>query len=136
MVFFALSSVGLPGLNGFIGEALCLFGIAQYEWQYRDNFAVTALAASGMLLGAWYLFTMMRRLLFGPVKEPHGHGGDLLPREWLLLAAPAIFCVVIGIYPQPILQSAQPDVDMIARIADMARERAGIEPSRALTLRP
>jgi NADH-quinone oxidoreductase subunit M len=127
MVFFCLCSVGLPGLNGFVGEALCLFGIAQYEWQYRHSLLLTGLAASGMVLGAWYLFTMMRRLLFGTVKEPAGHTHDLLPREWLLLAPPAILCVLIGVYPQPILRAAQRDVDMVARIADLARERAGIQ---------
>jgi NADH-quinone oxidoreductase subunit M len=127
LVFFCLSSIGLPGLNGFIGEVLCLFGIAQYEWHYRHSVLLTAVAASGMLLGAWYLLTMVRRLLFGPVKEPEGHGGDLLPREWLLLAPLAVLAVVLGVYPQPILDAAQPEVDRIAHIADLARQRAGVE---------
>ena len=129
LIFFCLSSVGLPGLNGFVGEALCLFGIAKYEWEYRHSFWFTSIAASGMVLGAWYLFTMTRRLLFGPLKEPegHGHGSDLMAREWLMLAPLAILCVVLGVYPQPILAPAQPDVDRVARIADMARQRAGIQ---------
>jgi NADH-quinone oxidoreductase subunit M len=128
LVFFCLSSVGLPGLNGFVGEFLCLFGVAQYELTYRDSMVLTAVAASGMVLGAWYLLTMLRRLLFGPVKEPAGRTHDLLAREWLLLAPLVILCVGLGVYPRPVLRAAQPDVDMVAHIADQARERAGIPP--------
>jgi NADH-quinone oxidoreductase subunit M len=128
LIFFCLSSAGLPGLNGFVGEALCLLGVAEFEWQTRHSLALTAIAASGMVLGAWYLFTMTRGLLFGTVKEPATHHtSDLLPREWLLLAPLAILCVGIGVYPQPILRASQPDVDMISHIGDMARQRAGLE---------
>lgn len=127
LVFFCLSSIGLPGLNGFVGEALCLVGFAQFEQRYNHSLLVTGVAASGMLLGAWYLMTMVRRLLFGELREPEGgHGSDLLPRERLLLAPLAVLAVVLGLYPQPILRAAQPDVDMIAHIADLARQRADI----------
>jgi NADH-quinone oxidoreductase subunit M len=126
MVFFCLSSVGLPGLNGFIGEALCLFGIGQYEWYHDHSLLLTAVAASGIVLGAWYLLTMMRRLLFGAVKVPHGESHDLLAREWLLLAPIGILCLLLGVYPQPVLDTSQPEVDMVAHIADLARQRAGM----------
>ncbi len=128
MVFFCLSSAGLPGLNGFVGEVLCLMGVGEYEWQYHGTVVLTAFAATGIVLGAWYLFTMMQRLLFGPVREPEGHGGDLKPREWLLLAPLAFFCVLLGVYPKPMLDASRPEVKMVAHIADLARERAGIEP--------
>jgi NADH-quinone oxidoreductase subunit M len=126
LVFFSLSSIGLPGLNGFVGEALCLFGFAQYEGVYHHSLLLTGVATSGMLLGAWYMMTMVRRLLFGTVREPEGHSHDLLPREWLLLAPLGVLAVVLGVYPQPILRTAQPEVDMIAHIADLARERAEV----------
>jgi NADH-quinone oxidoreductase subunit M len=131
MVFFCLSSAGLPGLNGFTGEVLCLFGIGQFEWQYRQSLVLTAIAASGMFLGAWYLMTMMWRLLFGEVREPEGHSHDLLPREWLLLAPIGVLCILLGVYPRPLLRAAQPEVDMVAYIADLARQRAGIQPMQA-----
>jgi NADH-quinone oxidoreductase subunit M len=127
LVFFCMSSVGLPGLNGFVGEFLCIAGIAQHEMQYSRTWILTLAALSGVFLGAWYLLTMVRRLLFGPVKEPHHEGPpitDLKPREWLLLTPIAVLCVLIGFYPQPLLQSIQPDVDRVVRIADAARERS------------
>jgi NADH-quinone oxidoreductase subunit M len=75
-VFMCLSSAGLPGLNGFVGEALCLFGVAQHEWRFGRGAWLTTAAASGLVWGAWYLFTMNRRLLFGPLKEPHAGGSS------------------------------------------------------------
>jgi NADH-quinone oxidoreductase subunit M len=64
MVFACLSSAGLPGLNGFVGEFLCLAGI----WEVKPLYAV--LAATGVILGAWYLLTMLQKAFFGPLKEP------------------------------------------------------------------
>jgi NADH-quinone oxidoreductase subunit M len=127
LVFACLSSAGLPGLNGFVGEFLCLAGVADYEASFGHRLFMTVLAASTIILGAYYLFTMLRRLLFGGEREP-AHGGhpirDLLPREWLLLTPLVILCVVLGVYPQPVLRAARPDVEMVAHIADLARQRA------------
>jgi NADH-quinone oxidoreductase subunit M len=131
-VFMVLSSAGLPGLNGFIGEYLCLSGIAQHDWQYGKSGILTFVAATGLVWGAWYLLTMVRRLLYGPLKEPHieGHAaGDLKPREWLLLVPPVVMCVLIGVYPRPILASARPDLETVVSIADHARRRVGLPPS-------
>jgi NADH-quinone oxidoreductase subunit M len=79
------------------------------------------------VLGAWYLFTMTRRLLFGPLKEPRHEGhhvADLSVREWALLAPLVIVCVALGVYPRPVLRSTEPDVRLIAGFAEQARERA------------
>jgi len=76
----------------------------------------------------------MLKLLFGPVKEPVTHGetiNDLAPREWLLIAPICVLCVVLGVYPQFVLRTAQPDIDTVAFIADQARARAGIIPVAA-----
>jgi NADH-quinone oxidoreductase subunit M len=120
-------------LNGFVSEFLCLAGVADYEAGVGHRLFVTVLASSTIILGAWYLITMMRRLLFGPVREPH-HAGeavrDLKPREWLLLTPIVLLCVVLGVYPKPVIRAAQPDVDMIAHIADLARQRAAAEATR------
>ncbi len=131
-VFMCLSSAGLPGLNGFIGEFLCLAGIAQHEGKYGGSGVLTVVAASGLVWGAWYLFTMMRRLLFGPHKEPHVEekaAGDLKAREWLLLVPPVLMCVIIGVYPRPILDAARPDLETVVSIADHARARVGLPPA-------
>jgi NADH-quinone oxidoreductase subunit M len=130
MTFMVLTSVGLPGLNGFIGEVLALFGV--YEGQRgRGQWPIYAIvAAIGMFLGAWYLLTMLMRVFFGPVKEPsvphtaHEPITDMTAREVLLMVPPVVFCLLIGIHPQPVLSTAQPDVDVIELIADKAKERA------------
>lgn len=126
LVFICLSSVGLPGLNGFIGEYLCLAGIFSHEWTQGGKPILAIIACSGVVLGAWYLFTMVRRVLFGPLLEPETHSptGDLDAREVALLAPIAALCLFIGIYPQPILEASEPDVRVISRIASGARQRA------------
>jgi NADH-quinone oxidoreductase subunit M len=126
-VFITLSSVGLPGLNGFVGEALCLMGIMEQEALAGTGMVLTVLAVSGMIFGAWYLITMLRRLLFGSVKEPEHHGpaiDDLKTREWVMLAPIALLCLVLGVYPQPVLNTAKADLDAVVKITDAARERA------------
>src|SRR5207244_2644961 len=108
LVFIALSSVGLPGLNGFVGEALCFIGIMEQETTAGQFPILTIVALSGMILGAGYMMTMLRRLLFGIVKEPHHHGPpvtDMTTREWLMVAPIVVACICLGVYPQPILNS-------------------------------
>src|SRR5436309_10581815 len=62
MVFICLTSIGLPGLNGFVGEALIFLGMFE-SWQ-----AAAILGTAGILLGAWYLLTMVMRVFFGPLQ--------------------------------------------------------------------
>ena len=127
LVFSSFSSVGLPGLNGFVGEFLCLAGIYEYEGTYTGRLVLTALGTSGMVLGAWYLFTMLRKLLFGPLKEPahEGHAiKDLTTREWGLLAPLMVLCLVLGVFPSLVLNTSAPDMNKIAAITSQARDRA------------
>jgi NADH-quinone oxidoreductase subunit M len=122
MVFTCLTSVGLPGLNGFVGEALVLMGM----YDSNPTFAVTA--SAGIVLGAWYLFQMLMRVFFGPVKEPQheGHGPvkDLNVRELAALVPIAVCCVAIGVYPQPLLNTSMPDIWVVSGITEKARNRA------------
>src|SRR5207302_1294611 len=110
MVFFCLTSIGLPGLNGFVGEVLVLFGM------YEVRPWMVVVGASGIVLGAWYLLTMLMRVFFGPVKEPLGgaeHGPpveDLNLRELSALIPIAVLCVLIGVYPQPVLDTAEKEI--------------------------
>lgn len=131
MVFIVLTSVGMPGLNGFIGEVLCLLGIFEQEYAAHEWPIYAVIGALGMVLGAWYLFTMLQRLLFGAVKEPivqgghdsHGPKGDLNHRELAIVIPIGILCIVLGVHPQPFLDTVKPDVDIVARIATLARGR-------------
>jgi NADH-quinone oxidoreductase subunit M len=120
--------VGLPGLNGFIGEMLILMGMYDLGDARVSGPVLAAVSAFGLLLGAWYLLTLLMRVFFGEVKEPHheGHGPapDLNLRELAALLPIAAMCLVIGVVPQPFLDAAKPDILVVTRIADAARERA------------
>lgn len=116
LVFFTLSSIGLPGLNGFVGEFLVLLGTATSPLT-RDGRAPGPLgigyavpAALGIILGAVYMLWMCQRVLFGPLKEPphtpdpsSGLTADLTGREKLFLAPLLLACVFLGVYPRPVL---------------------------------
>jgi len=118
LIVFTLSSVGLPGLNGFIGEFLVLLGAATSS-QTTDGlnagplgYAYVIPAALGIILGAVYMFWMCQCLLFGPVKEPahtpdlsRGLTRDLTKREIGILAPIAILCVIVGVWPKPLVES-------------------------------
>ena len=112
-VFFTLASVGLPGLNGFVGEFLCLAGA------FQDRPFLTALAAVGMILGAWYFLKMVQRVVFGQpgpaVRETRGID-DLDHREVWALAPLAALCLFLGLYPKPVLDWMRPDIEAIARL--------------------
>jgi NADH-quinone oxidoreductase subunit M len=100
------SSIGLPGLNGFVGEFLILVGA----------FAVTpgwtAAAATGVILGAIYMLWMYRRVIFGPLARPENQKvQDLNGREISLLVPILALIVWMGVYPQPFLDRMKPSVD-------------------------
>jgi NADH-quinone oxidoreductase subunit M len=120
MVYFCLTSIGLPGLNGFVGEVLVLLGIFDHEMAQGHWPALGVVGATGIVLGAWYLLTMLRRVFFGRVKEPEteGHGSvrDLNGRELAALLPIAGLCLLLGVYPQPVLDAAEPAVGVVADI--------------------
>lgn len=124
MVFTCFSSMGLPGLNGFVGEVLCLIGMfkSQVSQHVFPWFAV--LGATGVILGAWYLMTMMQKAFFGPLRLPDTHGEeiyDMQPREAVLLLPILALCLWIGLAPQTLLKTIEPDVKKIVRLYDDTR---------------
>jgi len=134
MVMICLSSVGLPFLNGFVGEMLVLGGTYDLKSDDVNGVVFGVAGAAGIVLGAWYLFTMLQKVFFGQVKEPgaDGHGvmqtgvaiGDLTPRELAAMVPLGLACLLIGICPQPMLLTAKRDVDIVARISAAAWDRA------------
>jgi NADH-quinone oxidoreductase subunit M len=134
MVFISLSSIGLPGLNGFVGEALVFFGM----FPVRRVLAV--LGCAGILLGAWYLLTLLQSVFFGPLKEPehdwHGPILDLDRREIATLAPIMVLCLVLGLYPQPVIDVARQDLDIVTAIVkkrqDAAHARDALSPTPKL----
>ena len=90
----SLSSLGLPLLNGFIGEFIILRGT------FEVNFRYMAWAVIGIILGAAYLLWLYQRVMFGPVTNPaNEHLADLNAREYATLIPLIILCFWIGIYP-------------------------------------
>jgi NADH-quinone oxidoreductase subunit M len=130
MVFFCLSSIGLPGLNGFVGEVLILMGIWDAEYAQGLAPVLAVVGATGIVLGAWYLLTMLQLVFFGPLKEPHAHpegssrgqARDLTGREWAALVPIAIWCLLLGILPQPFLRVARADLGVVAALVGRAQE--------------
>jgi NADH-quinone oxidoreductase subunit M len=132
LALFTMASVGLPGLNGFVGEFLILVGMFQVA-AVRDPVSGTipvagwfyaAVTAGGILLGAWYMFSLLRKLVFGAERFPAGtRAPDFGLREWLILALPAALCVIIGVYPKPFLRPIENSAEGLLE----AVRRGGVE---------
>lgn len=116
MVFFSLASVGLPGLNGFVGEFLTLLGAFTSPGTLGPSFAVAA--AFGLILTAIYILYMVGKVVFGPVRIPadghddagdshagHGSVRDLNLREIITLTPLAAACLWLGLFPRPMLDT-------------------------------
>ena len=105
---FTLSSIGLPLTNGFIGEFLILRGGFEFS-PVLGGFAV-----SGVVLGAVYMLSLYRRVVFGPVPASKGHDDhahdlkDLTLREKVVFLPLLVAVFILGLYPQPILRLIEP----------------------------
>src|SRR3989441_3456164 len=111
-----LSSLGLPGLNGFVGEFLILVGAFQVDkW-------LAAAATTGIILAAWYLLWMYQRVAFGEIRnEANRRLADLSPREWAVLVPVLIFIVWIGVYPKAFTSKTEASVQaLIAQVESKA----------------
>ena len=113
-IIIVLSSAGLPGLNGFIGEFLILLGSWQAMFHGGPAHLYAIIAATGVILGAVYLLIMVQRVFFGPVRNPENE--QLLPlrgREAFLMLSLVIFAAWIGLYPKPFLKVLEPVSDQV-----------------------
>jgi NADH-quinone oxidoreductase subunit M len=133
-----LSSIGLPGTNGFIGEFLILIG----TFTSRELSGAVPLAvagASGVVLGAVYMLWMYQRVFFGKDGKVAAHGlADLSLREWCTVAPLLVAIVWIGFYPQPLLSAIKDPVDaFVQRVAHpIVRPRAEAQPPPSLLPAP
>lgn len=104
-----LGSVGLPGLNGFIGEFLILVGSFKSEFLGSGAYAITA--TSGVILAAVYMLWMYQRVFFATLDRPENEKiVDLHYHEIAVLAAIVIFVVWIGVHPNTFLSKSEPAV--------------------------
>jgi len=107
-IIVVLASVGLPGLNGFVGEFAILVG----AFQANPWWAV--FATLGVIFAAWYLLTAVRGMVHGPLdEEKNGNLTDLSKREILVLAPLVILFFVIGLFPGFFFDKINPAVDAL-----------------------
>jgi NADH-quinone oxidoreductase subunit M len=113
-----LSSIGLPGLNGFVGEFLILLGA--FRWSPR----AAAFAATGVILSATYMLWMFQRVNYGPVSNAKNADlEDLSPREWVVLVPIVAMTIVMGVFPNVFLRPMEPSVE---RMLNQVRRSAQI----------
>ena len=124
VVFFivSLSSIGLPGLNGFVGEFLILLGAFKSD-VLGEWYAIVA--ASGVIFAAIYLLWMYQRVIFGPVTNPANRElSDLSARELGLMIPILIFIVWIGVVPGTFLKISSASVHQVVVQANHFVEQA------------
>jgi NADH-quinone oxidoreductase subunit M len=118
-LFMTFASIGLPGLNGFVGEFLVLIG------SFPALPSLTIIAALGVVLAAIYLLWAYERVFTGvPEKEENKILSDLSVREIALLAPLAILVLVIGLYPNLLLDKITPSTEAVI---DHVVEQTGFE---------
>ena len=122
----ALSSIGLPGLNGFTGEILSIMGMFHHDWINKTRYGFVGLA--GIILGAWYMLWLVQRTYFGRLREPvvEGHGdhsppADLNAREIFALAPILVLIVWIGVYPQFFTRRMEPSISRVVEKLNVAK---------------
>jgi NADH-quinone oxidoreductase subunit M len=108
-----MSSIGLPTLNGFIGEFLILQGV------FVANKVWAAFAASGVVLGAAYMLYLYQRTMFGKIENPKNERlPDLSLREFATFAPLIALAIWMGLYPSPFLSRIDTSVQhVIARVS-------------------
>jgi NADH-quinone oxidoreductase subunit M len=110
----ALSSIGLPGTNGFVGEFLIILGT------WNSNVTYAAIAASGVIIAAVYMLRMYQRVMFGKVTNPANQGlKDLDFRERLILIPLVVAIFWIGFYPKPFLSKMEASVKSLLELTEI-----------------
>src|SRR4030081_1538688 len=128
-LIMTMSSIGLPALNGFIGELLILLGVfvASKVW--------AAFAASGVVLGAAYMLYLYQRTMFGKVENPKNERlPDLSVREFATFAPLIVLAVWMGLYPKPFLDRLATSVQhVVARVSPQYGQNAAADCGAAPT---
>src|SRR3954464_11824047 len=102
-LLITLSSIALPGMNGFIGEFLILLGA------FRWHAVITSFAATGVILSAVYMLWMFQRVNYGDVTNPKNRAlPDLTPREWAMMIPTVALAILMGVFPGIFLKPMEP----------------------------
>jgi NADH-quinone oxidoreductase subunit M len=132
MLIITLSSIGLPGMNGFIGEFLIMLGA--FKWDSR----FVVIAALGVILSAVYMLWMFQRVFYGKVTNDHNKGlPDLSFREWAIVGPLAAAAIGMGVAPNVFLKPMEPAVQAIVhRIQSRQPLRVEAVLPKGLKLKP
>jgi NADH-quinone oxidoreductase subunit M len=120
--FFLLavfSSVGLPGLNGFVGEFVILLGT------FKVNWVAAALVTFGIVLAAWYLLTATKKLLHGPFNPANQNLRDMNGREILIAVSLVVFFFIIGFFPNLLFDKINPATAELTKLLNTVTLLAG-----------
>jgi NADH-quinone oxidoreductase subunit M len=115
-IFFAMASLGLPGLGNFVGEFLVLLG------SFKASVAITAVATVGLVGATIYSLWIVQKAFHGPLEEGRTLT-DLGAREVFVLGAMVVALVWLGLWPQPVLETAEP---ALAALRDLAAATGGL----------
>jgi len=108
-----LSSIALPGTNGFVGEFLILLGV------FEANVFYAVLATTGVIFGAVYMLWMFQRVMFGEVtNEKNKNLPDLTCREWAYMLPMIVVIFWLGVYPNPVLKRMEASVENLITITN------------------
>jgi NADH-quinone oxidoreductase subunit M len=116
----ALSSIALPGTNGFVGEFLILVGtfVRERPW--------AIVAAFGMIFSALYLLWAYQRVFHGPLENTQNEAiADVSAREWLAVGPLIAAALVIGLWPQPFLRRMAPSLERVRQRVEAPITTAG-----------
>ena len=112
MVLFAMANAGLPGTSGFVGEFMVILSA------FQANFWYAFLAATTLILGAAYTLWMVKRVIFGDIKNERVAAlKDINAREGMVLGSLAFFTLLLGIWPAPLLDVMHATVDNLLQQA-------------------
>lgn len=104
-IITSLSSLGMPGLNNFVGEFLTLMGT------FKVSIPLASIAATGVIFAAGYLLWLIERVFFGPITRDFNRGlTDMRLREWVTVAPLLVLMVVLGVYPSLAMRYIKPSV--------------------------
>ena len=105
-VLFAMANAGLPGTSGFVGEFMVILAAL------RANIWYAVLAATTLIVGAAYTLWMVKRVFWGPITNPAVENlNDINGREFFVLAILALAVLIMGLYPQPVIEAMHSSIE-------------------------
>ena len=128
LTIVCLSSIGVPGTNGFIGEFLVLIG------SYRTQPIFAVIAATAVIFAAAYLLWALQRIIYNPLTKPENK--SLLDLNWreIGLLVPLIFAIVwLGVYPKPVLEKTQAAASRLVRQVETSSAMTVAAPATGIT---